>query len=58
MVLDTQAHKTRRTLAASQRVKDASQVSAELESIARITKGRELMNQHKRETRFSLQKDL
>ena len=50
MVLDTQAHKTRRTLAASQRVKDASQVSAELESIARITKGRELMNQHKRET--------
>ena len=58
MVLDTQAHKTRRTRAASQRVKDASQVSAELESIARITKGRELMNQHKRETRFSLQKDL
>ena len=36
-------------------MKDASQVSAELESIARITKGRELMNQHKRETRFSLQ---
>ena len=58
LVLDTQAHKTRRTRAASQRVKDASQVSAELGSIAQIAKGRELMNQHKRETRFSLQKDL
>ena len=50
MVLDTQAHKICQTHAASQYVKDTSQVSAELESIAQIMKGCELMNQHKRGT--------